>query len=342
MHEHVTRCNVTAIVCCHNEGVDVVRDCLLSLNELLSLENIIVISNGNTSYSDLVDDLLCDRWIALKRNEGITQLRNTGLSICETPYIMFIDGHMIFREPTIVLARLQAAFNVNLNIGIVTGVYTTFDSKGAGARHTVYNSFSGKTNLKRMVSSDYQWYTTTGGISIYRTALLKRIKGFPERYVGSACEDIFVQLVLEGMGYYLVVDPHIVLIHNHPMSLKKFYTTAIVRNSRGKGILLLDMILRRCKPRFKGYVCEVPWWALAPWFSTLFLNPVVILLVFSISLGGMYIQLFPTAFKKSGSFLTALHASSGYGLSIFLKVPWAAVFFIKSLVRKQSREKIYE
>lgn len=256
--------SIDIVICCSNEPLDLVRSVVIALKtKCKSNQRVIISSNGETKYHSLRCDGLVDVCLHEPTNLGIAALRNTGFSICKASYVLFLDAHMILQDWSETLPIVLEYLRLNSDIGILTGIYESVGlGKGIAARQVLYEAFSNKGNLTKITTTKEKWFTVTGGISIYRSAVLKAIGGFPESYARSSCEDVFLQLRAEQQGWFLVVHPDLQAVHVHPMDLKKFYVTCIIRNARGSAKLFLSMVSGDCKFRVTGYVCEIPSWGL--------------------------------------------------------------------------------
>lgn len=323
------------VLCCNDEPEELVAEAVRSLQIPRFRQRIAIACNGSRDYSHLAEGQHLDAVLRASWNGGIGQLRNLGVRWRRAPLVMFVDGHMIIQDWATALPLILEAFERHSDLGILTGLYkASGDGLGARARDLQYRGLSGKTSLGGLVLSKHQWITITGGLSVFRADIFAAAGIFPMSYRSSACEDIFVQLRANALGWTAGLLPQLRAEHHHPMSLWRYYATVAHRNPRGSARLLVSMILRECPPKLSGYVCELPAWSLFLWASApvaLFVHPVLGLSTAVWGLVGLSARCQSMA-VTSRSRLELLHASLGYAIDKLLKVPWFGVACLERIL----------
>ncbi len=199
---------ITLVIPCWNRQADL--DLLLgSLGRLKSLPRVIIVDD----YSNPPIRGGAAEVVRLREKLGTSAAKNTGLALCKTKYIWFLDSDTEILNPGMLetaVGHLQADERL---AGAGGEIYSGVDGKRYLCENIIlpdYSTFRWLSVLKRRVIKDAGFVSTCN--IIMRADALRKVGGFCSAL--KIHEDKLACLLLRQMGYRVLIDSDLAVAHH--------------------------------------------------------------------------------------------------------------------------------
>lgn len=216
--------NVTVLVAAYNEGENIISTIeSIGRQKYPGLLNCIIINDGSKddTAKKVKSQLRGRPWLRLlnlKQNVGKADALNKGLAIVDTELTITIDGDSYLYKDAI--QRLVERYMSDpAGTAAVAGAVLVRNSRNnLVTRIQEWDYFHGIASIKRIQSLYQGTLVAQGAFSLYSTAVLRDIKGWP-KCVG---EDIVVTWNILNKGYRVGFAEDACLFTNAPETWKQF------------------------------------------------------------------------------------------------------------------------
>ncbi|MBN1377270.1 glycosyltransferase [Candidatus Woesearchaeota archaeon] len=155
------------------------------------------------------------KYFRKKKNEGISEVRNTAIDITYGDIIVFLDSDCYVKKGY--FDTLYNTFKKFINCGMVFGKREPYHDKPFKRfRELKYQYKSGKNqekNTREFTNSNMNFYLVSGNNMAIKRNVLREIGYFIPNF---GCEDLEMQYLIMQAGYSTVYNPKLVVFHDHP------------------------------------------------------------------------------------------------------------------------------
>lgn len=213
-----------------------VRDCLISIQENLTLSDyeIIVVDNNspNRSIEKLITEFKNVEFILLNKNKGFGSGCNTGFLQSKGEYILFLNPDIKVKKDSI--EKLIDNYKTDKNIGIVSGLlmdegnkisysFNSFpdlsweikEAYGICLERTI-KSLLNRSEIKNKVPFEVDWFH--GACILIRRDIFESVNGFDEN-IFLYYEDVDLQKRIKELGFKIVCIPSAEFYHQGESSI---------------------------------------------------------------------------------------------------------------------------
>lgn len=215
-----------------------VRDCLISIQDNLTLSDyeIIVVDNNspNRSIEKLITEFKNVEFILLNKNKGFGSGCNTGFLQSKGEYILFLNPDVKVKKDSI--EKLIDNCKTDKNIGIVSGLLTDEENKisysfnsfpdlsweikeayGICLERTIM-SLLNRSEIKNKVPFEVDWFH--GACFLIRRDIFESVNGFDEN-IFLYYEDVDLQKRIKELGLKIVCIPSAEFYHQGKSSISE-------------------------------------------------------------------------------------------------------------------------
>jgi len=198
---------LTVVVPAYNERENIVE----TLNSIVNSDypkgklNVAVVDDGSTDdtyqtvkrYMHVAKRKGVHIDVLKKRNGGAADAKNYGLSKTRTTLIATLDGDSVLERSAL---RILASYIMcDENVGGVSGAIRVY--RPENVLEKIQNiEYDINIFLKRLIMGIESVSTTPGGLSMFRTKIIKKLGGFKKN---SLAEDEEIAINLQKHGYYV-------------------------------------------------------------------------------------------------------------------------------------------
>ena len=242
--------NSISIILVNYNGVDVLIDCLNSLEKFIPQDNceIIVVDNNSQDNSvDIINDKFPHiKLIKLPKNVGFGSGNNAGAKVAKGEFIFLLNTDTILESN--ILPHLIELMSENPDIGVIgpkllfpDGSFQISFSpeislKGEFAARKLHKNAENKNKL-HIIEQDFQNIQevdiVVGAAFFIRADLFNLLGGFDEKFFMYFEESDLCQRV-RNKGYKVLYTPYVSLIHIRGYSVKKISNKMAVEYRRSQ------------------------------------------------------------------------------------------------------------
>ena len=242
--------NSVSIILVNYNGVDVLIDCLNSLEKFIPRNNceIIVVDNNSQDNSvDILNDKFANiKLINLPNNVGFGAGNNAGAKVAKGEFLLLLNTDTILTNN--ILPHLIELISANPDVGVIgpklffpDGSFQISFSpeigiKGEFAARKLHKDAEVKNKLD-IIEQDFQDIQevdiVVGAAFFTRTDLFNLLGGFDEKFFMYFEESDLCQRV-RNKGYKILYTPHVSLIHIRGYSVNKISNRMAVEYRRSQ------------------------------------------------------------------------------------------------------------
>lgn len=173
----------------------------------------VVVTSGTEDYRPLIARLSYPVDVVESPQHRLSVARNRGLAVVRTPYLLTTDADCV-ADPGLIGALLSAFANAPPAVVGVGGRIVKLTTATPTQRHGITIN-DGQDGLQYLPASPLPYIT--GACAAFRTAALREVGGYDERY--SCGEDVDVCYRLGRAGDTLVVEPRAIVRHEDRVTI---------------------------------------------------------------------------------------------------------------------------
>ena len=180
--------SVTVCITTYNRPKTATLAILAVANQSPLPAEVIVVDDGSSveysqDFYSLQDSLPYLRYVKHETNRGLGAARNTGLSLCHTEYILFLDDDDLVND------GFAKCLSSMLHLFVESDVFIFYTRRRRIIfRHTMIEHI----RLSRLFQNGFSPPVSS---QIYRTSLLKAVNGYDERVLSGVDTGIWVRLL---------------------------------------------------------------------------------------------------------------------------------------------------
>lgn len=207
-----------------------------NLNFLEDAKILIVVDGGDFELGEKIKSL--DRRISVFVNPfhgGFSYSANIGIENVKTPYFFLLNSDVFlidysFKKAIEILDKNEMLFAVTMRQKEKDGTYV---GKNKIFFKDGFIQHSKADDLRKGLTA---W--AEGGASIFRTKMVRLLEGFDELYSPFYWEDIDISYRAYKMGWKVLFDPSIKVVHHHESTIKKYFKPSFIFQTAYKNQLI--------------------------------------------------------------------------------------------------------
>lgn len=153
---------------------------------------IILIDDGSTDQTATIAKAYDEVTYVYQANSGLSQARNSGLSLCTTSYILFLDADDVLTEDAVEV--LLACIEANPSSAFVSGSFSRIDENGGS---TIFWKIPEPLSDNLYHALLLENYIAMPGTVLYQTKILTKFGGFDVSYNSAEDYDTYLRISSE-------------------------------------------------------------------------------------------------------------------------------------------------